>query len=266
MGRETMAVNLSEILSGKRAPGLPKYLQLEEAILKAIDDGSYKPGDQLPPDVDIVRDTRFSLGTVQSAMRSLAKRGAVVRDQGRGTFVAQKRTVELEQPWYARFTREEKQEEFLPIFPKVVFCRRVKGEERLRRVFPGAADDYVQIDRRIKVGNEFSLYDRFFLPANEFGGFLSKNREELERTNFKIFLRREYRVEIRRLARTMRLTELPKTVCRKIRVPAGTVGLINQSTAYSQKDNPVFFQESYVPPNPLLLHMPDSVSIPDDWV
>lgn len=261
-----MQMNFSKILSEHRTPGLPKYLQLEKAILKAIEDGSYQPGDQLPPDLEIVRDTRLSLGTVQSAMRSLVKKGAIVRDQGRGTFVSKKKKVELEQPWFCRYTREENEENFVPIFPKMVFCKRISGEERLRRLLHSTTGDYVQIDRRINVGNEFSFYDKFFLPADQFGGFLSKSTEELERTNFKIILRREYNVEIGRAARCMRFAQFPESVCRKIRVPAGTVGVIHQTTAYSQKGNAVFFQESYVPPNNLILHMQESASIPEDWI
>jgi GntR family transcriptional regulator len=261
-----MPVNLSAILSQKRTYGLPKYLQLEEAILKAIEEGSYQPGDQLPPDLTIVRDTRFSLGTVQSAMRSLAKRGAIVRDQGRGTFVAKKRTVELQQPWYCLFTRGEDKKDFLPVFPRVVVCKRVGRAGRWPQVFDPATEDFVQIDRRITVGTEFSLYDKFFLPADPFGGFLSKTREELERTNFKVILRREYRVEIGRLARSMKVARFPETVCRAVRAPAGTIGLINRSIAYSQKESPVFYQETYVPPNDLVLHLPESASIPEDWM
>jgi DNA-binding GntR family transcriptional regulator len=238
---------------------------LEQAILKAIENESYKPGDQLPPDLEIARNTHFSLGTVQSAMRSLASKGAIVRDHGRGTFVSKKKTVELEQPWYCLFTREETERNFLPVFPKVVVCKRIKGEERLFRLFNLTTGDFVQIDRRITIGNEFSLYTKFFLPADQFGGFLSKSTEELERTNFKIILRREYNVEIARLGRSLRLWQLPETVCRKIRVPVTTVGLISQVTAYSQKGKPVFFQETYVPPNHLVWHMQDSVSIPPDW-
>ncbi len=261
-----MQASLSRIMTEHKTYGLPKYLQLEQAILKAIEDGSYQAGDQLPPDLEVVSDTRFSLGTVQSAMRNLARKGVIVRDHGRGTFVSKKRTIELEQPWYGRYTREEDEENFVPIFPKVVVRKRIKGEERLHRLLNSTTGDYVQIDRRMNVGNEFFSYNQFFLSADQFGGFLSKSTEELERTNFKIILRREYKVEIERLARSIRFAHFPETICRKIRVPAGTLGIIYQNTAYSQKGSAVFFQESYVPPNHLILHISESPNIPEDWI
>ena len=257
-------MNLFEIISENKKHGLPKYVQLQEAILNAIAKGYYKQGDQLPPDLDIVRDTRFSLGTVQAAMRCLLKEGVIVRDQGRGTFVA--KIAKLEKPWYCRFSKEENEEDFLPVFPKLVFCKRVTRQERLVRLLNSKTEEFIQIDRVINIGNEFSLYTKFFLNAAQFGGFLSKSKEELERINFKIILRQEYSVEIRRLARFFRFTQFPEMVCRKIHVPLETVGLIQQSTAYSQKDDPIFLQESYLPPNDLLWHMPHSPNIPEDWI
>lgn len=259
-------MNLRKFLSEINTPGLPKYAQLREAILRAIAKGVLKPGDQLPPDLEIVRDTGLSLGTVHSAMRDLTTEGVIIRDQGRGTFVAEKRKTQLEKPWYASFSKGEGSNDRLPVFVKLISCQRVSAPEGIVRLLNSKTNDFIQIDRLISIGDEFSIYDQFFLNAVQFEGFLSKSINELERTNFKIILRREYNVIIGRLARSIKLTQLPETVCLEIGVPPKTVGLIHQSIAYSQKDNPVFFQKTYIPPNDLIYHMPAEGSIPEDWV
>src|SRR4029453_7321489 len=74
---------------GKRGMhGLPKYVQLREALCAAIKAGHWEPGARLPSDNDLTRLTRYSLGTVQRALRELADGGVVVRNQGSGTYVS----------------------------------------------------------------------------------------------------------------------------------------------------------------------------------
>ena len=101
--------------------GLPKYAQLREAILAAIKDSHWKPGAKLPPEGKLVSDTPFSLGTVQKALRSLVEVGAIVRRQGMGSFVAQDQR-QMDLPWHLRFVGD-KEEKYLPVFPKVVMRR-----------------------------------------------------------------------------------------------------------------------------------------------
>jgi DNA-binding GntR family transcriptional regulator len=260
-----MLSKLIEFMSGEKKPGVPKYAQLREAVLNAIEKGYLKPGDQIPPDLDIVRETRLSLGTVQSAMRAMAEEGVIVRDHGRGTFVAERKKNQLERPWYCRFSKEENAEEFLPVFIKLISCKHITGQERVSRLLKSKTNDFIQIDRRINVGNEFSLYDQFFLDGTKFSDFLSKSTEEMERTNFKVILRREYNMDIKRVVRSMKFGPFSEMICREIDVPLNTVGLIQQAIAYSMKRNPIYLQETYIPSNNLIYHMPDAPGVPVEW-
>jgi len=67
---------------------LPKYLRLSNAILNLIEAGEMRPGDKLPPECTLAGALPASLGTVQKALGHLKTLGVVVRDHGRGTFVA----------------------------------------------------------------------------------------------------------------------------------------------------------------------------------
>ena len=69
-------------------PGLPRYAQLRETLLAAIDDGHWEPGSRIPNEAALASMTPYSLGTVQKAMRDLAQRGVIVLRRGEGTFVA----------------------------------------------------------------------------------------------------------------------------------------------------------------------------------
>ena len=75
----------SEVLNQTK---LPKYLRLSNAILDRIEAGEMRPGDKLPPEGALAGALPASLGTVQKALAHLKTLGVVVRDHGRGTFVA----------------------------------------------------------------------------------------------------------------------------------------------------------------------------------
>ncbi|HNT34104.1 MAG TPA: GntR family transcriptional regulator [bacterium] len=75
---------------------VPKYVQLRDQILLAIESGRLSVGDQLPTEDALVRELGISRNTVRQAMADLLQRGQVTRERGRGTFVALQRTRHLD--------------------------------------------------------------------------------------------------------------------------------------------------------------------------
>src|SRR5690606_22626235 len=80
----------AERVAGSRISGerQPKHRQIAEQLLSQIESGRWKPGDQIPSEEQFVQETGTSLGTVQRALRNLVEMGVLVRQHGRGTFVA----------------------------------------------------------------------------------------------------------------------------------------------------------------------------------
>jgi GntR family transcriptional regulator len=71
-------------------------LQAQEAILERIADGTYPPGAQLPPEVDLAKTERVSRHTLRRALGNLEMMGHIQRSHGGGTFVSvQKPVVEI---------------------------------------------------------------------------------------------------------------------------------------------------------------------------
>jgi DNA-binding GntR family transcriptional regulator len=68
-------------------PGVPKYRQLADLIRQRILDGTYLPGEQLPPETALVEETGYSRDTVRNAVKVLRETGWVTVTHGLGTFV-----------------------------------------------------------------------------------------------------------------------------------------------------------------------------------
>ncbi|MGO4674918.1 PLP-dependent aminotransferase family protein [Bosea sp. 2YAB26] len=64
------------------------YLKLADAIAAEIADGTLKPGDRLPPQRSFAYDRAIAVSTASRVYAELLRRGLVVGEVGRGTFIS----------------------------------------------------------------------------------------------------------------------------------------------------------------------------------
>jgi GntR family transcriptional regulator len=68
---------------------IPFYLQVCEALRLQIRNGTYKVGDQLPSEHDLCAMFNVSRTVIRQALNELEQEGLLLREKGRGTFIAQ---------------------------------------------------------------------------------------------------------------------------------------------------------------------------------
>jgi GntR family transcriptional regulator len=236
--------------------GLPKYARLREALVGAIDSGYWMSGDRLPTEAELVRCTPFSLGTVQRALRSLVEEGMVTRAQGSGTFVAQSRQ-QMEAPWHCRFMNAE-ETAFLPVYPKLVSRKRIAGRGPWSAHIVPDGGAVIRIDRRLGIGDEFFVYSRLYMSAARFDVLLTKPVEEIEAANLKAMIGRDFHLPITQIGQRVSVSRFPGYVCRAIRVPDGTLGMVMDCIATARAGVNVYYQELYIPPTERRLIVSDS--------
>ena len=71
---------------------VPLYYQLEGLLREKIASGNFVAGDRLPTESELIQQYGVSRITVRQALTALAEEGLIERRQGRGTFVAERRT------------------------------------------------------------------------------------------------------------------------------------------------------------------------------
>ena len=68
---------------------VPFYVQVHDALKEFIEHGDILPGDQLPSEPELCRLFDVSRTVIRQALRGLENEGLIVRQKGRGTFVAE---------------------------------------------------------------------------------------------------------------------------------------------------------------------------------
>lgn len=84
-----------EVARAEAASESPRYRQVIDAMVRAIEHGTLTPGDRLPREVKLAEFFAVSPGTVQKALAHLADSGFVERTRRRGTFVAGRQSGKL---------------------------------------------------------------------------------------------------------------------------------------------------------------------------
>ncbi|RVT83716.1 GntR family transcriptional regulator [Inhella crocodyli] len=116
----------------------PLYLQLAQALAKAIHDGRYQADEALPSERLLAESLSLSRVTARKAIERLTEQGLIVRKRGSGNYIAPR----LEQPLtrLSGFSEELHQRGFVP------------GSRWLKRGFtPAAADEQLSLELH---GNE----------------------------------------------------------------------------------------------------------------
>ena len=238
-------------------PQAPKHVQLRQALLQALDDGVWEDDKRLPTEQELAELTPFSLGTVQRAIRSLVEEGRLERVKGRGTFSSGKRRG-IAQPFlHARFL-DDTGEDYLPIFPKVLSRRLIDERGPWSDALGQRGKDILRIERRLRVGREFSVYASFYINAERYPAFAAKSTKELAAGNFKLMLARDYNLPPIVYRHVLEIAALPDHAARALELSRGTVGGIFRLLAQAGAQ-PLYYQDLFVPPNGRQMRLPEIV-------
>ncbi|WP_449432594.1 GntR family transcriptional regulator [Pseudomonas putida] len=249
---EVETIDFYDRYQSQEVLGLPKYAQLRETLLAAIQDGYWGPGSQLPNESTLAAITPFSLGTVQKALRELVQAKVIVRRHGHGTFVAEHATPMMS-PMHLRF--EDSNGEVLPIYAEVVGQETgLDGREWAEKLGAGVRN-VVKVDRVFAVQSLFQCFSHFYIDSDRFPAFAETQLLDFAGANFKALLFNRYHISIASLDQKLRCERFPDEVCRQLALEEGTVGAVLEFLAMGSNGRPLYFQEAFVPPNDYRLRL-----------
>ena len=144
----------------------PLYRQIKDLILRNLESGEWGPGDPIPSESDLASRFGVSQGTVRKAIDEMAAENLLVRQQGKGTFVA----THKDPGSFFRFLRLLPNQGELPISQSIPLeCCRAQVCAHVARVLPMETEEPITILRRLlKLGDEPVVFDEIYLSSELF--------------------------------------------------------------------------------------------------
>jgi GntR family transcriptional regulator len=232
--------------------GLPKHIQLGNAIIDLIKADALTPGDQIPAEQQLSQSLGMSLGTVQKTLNRLAIEGWVVREHGRGTFVTDPNRASQDVSFYRyldhfRFL-DPKDGQPLPVHSTLVSRSLAPSKDPVRKQLGADPKGFVKIVRRIDVAGEFSCRSSMYLAASRFHSLLTLPAHAFENVNLKQIFASQFGAPTTGLVQSVRIESAKDQEARFLKIKPGSCVLVLEILAQTRDEQLLSLQRVIIPP------------------
>lgn len=116
--------------------------------------------------------------------------------------------------------------------------------------------DRLCIERALRIGDEFTVFSRFYFDATRLPALASRPLRQLSGENFKEIILRESGFRIGRLTQYLSAVTLPADVAREMQLRPRSVAQRLEIEAFGGRESPLYFQTLWIPPNRRRLQLP----------
>jgi GntR family transcriptional regulator len=221
----------------------PLYEEVRARLTEAIAAGRWRPGEAIPPESALARSFGVAIGTIRKAVDSLVAQRALVRRQGKGTFVTAHDGRRLMFHFFHIVERDGAK-----TYPQVrtLDFRRARANAAEARALAIAPDDkVVRIRNVLSLGGHPAIVDDITLPAALFPGLTEKIFLARDNTIYHLYQSR-YGINVLRTDEHLRALAAPRDVAQLLGLAAGAPVLEIRRVALTFRDRPVELRLSRV--------------------
>ncbi len=229
----------------------PLYRQVKRELQHAIESGRCRAGQALPNEAVIARSLKVSIGTLRRAVDELVHEHALVRRQGKGTFVASHNSdrflfhfFHIEPRPDPRFSESVRPADY-PTVECVAFERDRAGEldAAALRIKPG--DPVIRFDNRLSLNGRAVLHDRITIAALLFKGLSEKRLRDRPSTIYSLY-QTDFGITVLRAHERTRAAAADRVTARILGVAIGLPVLEVHRVALTFGEKPVEYRISTI--------------------
>ncbi len=223
----------------KHSP-IPLYHQLKEIMREKIRSGEWKPGDLIPSERELSEQYSISRMTARQAVTELVNEGVFFREQGRGTFVAQRKITQQ----LMRLTG----------FTDDITARGQRPSTRVLCAEMRPADDATAERLQIYAGQPVVYLQRLRLADDEplaievshlsFRGCERLLEEDLEHQSLYRVLETRIALPLLEADQELEAGLAAEPDARLLQIPVGSPVLYTRRTSYTDRNRPVEFAKA----------------------
>jgi GntR family transcriptional regulator len=234
-------------MSDLTLPGIPLasplYKALVQRLREALARGEWGPGDAIPAERRLSERFGVSIGTVRKAIDELCAANLLIRQQGRGTFVARHDRQRM-LFYFFHVVPETGGKEYPDV--RLISFGRAKADRREADALRLAAGDaVVRIRNLLHLGGAPVIVDALTLPAARFPGLTERQFANRPSTVYNLY-QDAFGLTVVKTRERVRATLADAEAAHRLGVPAGAPLLAIRRIALSYNDDPVELRVSLV--------------------
>jgi GntR family transcriptional regulator len=222
---------------------LPLYKAVKRLLTRGLEAREWRPGEALPAERDLAGRFRVSIGTLRKAVDELVAERVLVRQQGRGTFVATHNASRLMFQFFRIVgddgSREQPQPQFLG------FARGRADAREAAALAIAAGARVIRIANLLRLGGAPIVLDRIVLAQARFPDLTERVFRARESTIYNLYQTR-YGIDVIHAHERLKGTAADRAAARILQVAPGTPLLGIDRIATTFHDVPVEFRRSLV--------------------
>ena len=221
----------------------PLYKEVKIRITRSLAAGEWKPGEALPSESRLAGQFNVSIGTVRKAIDELVAEQILVRQQGRGTFVAT-HTEDRTLFYFFHIVGKDGSKE-LPVTEFLSFHRgKAEAEDAARLGIPSGARK-LRIRNLLKLGGKPVIFDDIVVPTALFPDLDQDTFVKRESTIYGLYQAR-YGINVIRISERLSAANAPARIAGLLDTRRNTPALVIKRVAYTYNDTPVEYRVSWV--------------------
>jgi GntR family transcriptional regulator len=221
----------------------PLYKEVKIRLTRSLAAGEWKPGQAIPSESRLAERFNVSIGTIRKAIDELVAERILLRQQGRGTFVAT-HTEDRTLFYFFHIVGKDATRE-LPVTELLSFrkARASAMEEERLRLSRGAAT--FRIQNLLKLGGRPVVFDEITVPADRFPDLDENAFAEREGTIYGLYQAR-YGISVLRISERLSAAPASARAATLLDMTAESPALVIKRVAYTYDDTPVEYRVSWV--------------------
>ena len=221
----------------------PLYKEVKRRLTRGLATGEWKPGQAIPSESRLAERFDVSIGTIRKAIDELVAERILLRQQGRGTFVAT-HTEDRTLFYFFHIVGKDGSRE-LPVTELLSFRkgRATAVEEERLRLVRGAAT--FRIQNLLKLGGKPVIFDEIVVPAETFPDLDEEIFGGRDGTIYGLYQAR-YGISVLRISERLSADHPSARAAALLGITTGTPALAIKRTAYTYDDTPVEYRVSWV--------------------
>jgi GntR family transcriptional regulator len=223
--------------------GTPLYKEIKRQMMEALTGGEWRPGEAIPAERRLSERYGISIGTVRKAIDELVAENILIRQQGRGTFVASHTRDRL--LFYFFHVVPESGPKAYPEVQFLSFAKARADRMVAEKLGLAVDDPVIRIRNRLRLSGSPIMIDDITVPVVRFADLTETQVRDRTSTIYNLY-QEAFGISVVRTSERLRATLADAEFATLLDVARGSPLLQIRRVAHTYNDVPVEYRVSLV--------------------